>query len=325
MKKILVICGPTTTGKTDQAIRLAKKFNGELVSCDSRQVYIGLDIGTGKMPSIDISYQSSAIRIKKEKRYWEIDGVKIWMYDVADPDIQYSVYDYVKDAEKIIEDIIKRGKLPIIVGGTGLYLKGLLEGFPDMGIPVNEVLREELEKLTLPELQDRLKSVSIDRWNKLNNSDRQNPRRLLRSIEIILMNGYVDKVKSKKSKVKNYEILNIGLTAPREVLCKKVDLRVLSRIKEGMINETKELYEKGLSLERMRSLGLEYGCLADFLEGKIRDKEELIKILQGKIHAYVRRQLTWFRKTKEIEWFDVSDKTFVEKLEKKVIKWYDTK
>src|SRR3989344_4156454 len=119
MNRVLVILGPTSTGKTDVALQLASKFHGEIVSCDSRQVYIGLDIGTGKMPSVEARDKRQEARIIKKQKHWEVDGIKIWMYDVIDPSVQYSVYDYVRNAEKIIEDIITRDKLPIIVGGTG--------------------------------------------------------------------------------------------------------------------------------------------------------------------------------------------------------------
>lgn len=329
MKKILVMLGPTATGKTDQALILAKRFNGELVSCDSRQVYVGLDIGTGKYPNGKWTIENG--QLKKRQRFWEIDGVKIWMYDVCDPKIQYTVFDYVKDAEKIIEDIIKRDKLPIIVGGTGLYLKGLLEGFFNMTIPVDKEFRKVLEKLDKSKLQKRLQKISLAKWSSLNESDRQNPRRLIRAIELISSSlrgakqrSNLDEKLPRPLGIHN-DVFKLGLTALREVLYKKVDLRVLTRIGDGMIDEAIKLHNKGLTFESMRRFGLEYGCLADFLEDKIKSREELIKILQGKIHAYVRRQLTWFKKMEKIEWFDVSDKSFPIELEKKVSKWYYSK
>src|SRR3989338_8125799 len=129
MKKLLVILGPTATGKTDLAINLAKKFNGELIACDSRQVYKGLDIGTGKYPA---QYK----KLKKGEGFWEIDGIKIWMYDKVFLNIQYTVFDYVKDAEIVIKDILDRGKLPIVVGGTGLYLRALSEELHNLSVPI---------------------------------------------------------------------------------------------------------------------------------------------------------------------------------------------
>lgn len=314
MKHILVILGPTATGKTDLALDLAKKFNGEIVSCDSRQVYKGLDIGTGKMPG-------GEAEVKKGSGFWEINGICVWMYDVADPKLQFTVKDYVDQAAEIIEDISNRGKLPVIVGGTGLYLKALLEGLPNLDIPVDFKLREELEKLSLEELQEKLKSLSPAKWEGLNDSDKKNPRRLLRSIELIMMNPYSNKFQISNLKTQNYNILKIGLIAPRQVLNQRIDLRLASRIEQGLIEEAIILQGKGLSLERMRQLGLEYGVLADLLDGRI-NREQLIMTLSTKIHQYAKRQMTWFKKEKDINWFDISQKGWEQKMEKMFAVWY---
>lgn len=308
-KKLLVILGPTSAGKTDVALVLAKKFNGELISCDSRQVYKDLDLGTGKLPGGKVSLQ-------KRNNFWILDGVKVWMYDVANPKRQYSVFKYITKANKILVKIENQGKLPIIVGGTGLYLKGLLYGFSNLGVPVNEKLRKKLEKLSLEELQKRLQKLSPERWKMMNSSDRQNPRRLIRAIEVGMYKG-----KKINSRIKKFDVLKIGLTASREILYKRIDERVISRIKAGMIEETKNLNRNGLPLKKMRQLGLEYAVLADFLQKKIT-KEELVKILQGKIHAYARRQETWFKKEKKVNWFNITSKDFKKKVENLVAKWY---
>lgn len=308
MEKLLIILGPTATEKTDLALSLAKKFNGELVSCDSRQVYKGLDIGTGKLPS-----KSKKLKVKRQKYCWEIDGVKVWMYDVADPREQYTVYDYVQDANKVIAEIQKRKKLPIVVGGSGLYLKAIIEGLPNLAIPINKKLRQQLEKLSLVDLQKKLQQSEPERWEKMNYSDRQNRRRLIRAIELVGVKPIIKKMQS-------FNVLKIGLTAPRDVLYKRADEAVLTRIKQGMVEEAKKLHEQGLSLKRMRSLGLEYGVLADYIDGKIKDK--LVLSLQGKIHGFLRRQLTWFKKEKDIIWFDISKKNFPLNLEKTITKWY---
>lgn len=321
--KILVILGPTATGKTDLALNLAKKFSGELVSCDSRQVYRGLDIGTGKLPS-----QKS--KVKRQKYCWEIDGINIWMYDVVDASKQYSVVDYVKDAERAIKEIRGRGKLPIIVGGTGLYLKALLYGLPNLAIPIDKKLRKKLEKLSLNKLQEKLQELSQDRWQSLNESDKQNPRRLIRQIEISFTSEEslpFDFVQGERVTIRDglsfkYDVLKIGLTASRNILYKRSDERVIARIKQGMINEAEGMQKRGLSLKRMKSLGLEYGVLADYLDGKIKNTNELIKIMQGKIHGFIRRQLTWFKKEKNVYWFDITEKNFPLDVEKTVTKWY---
>ena len=322
MKKILVILGPTATGKTDVALFLADKFNGELVACDSRQVYVGLDVGTGKLPSGRWKVDDG--RLKKGKGYWEIDGGKVWMYDVVNIDRQYTVGDYVKDASKVIDEIVVRGRLPIIVGGTGLYLRALLEGLDNLQKPVDPDLRGKLGKLTLPQLQKKLQELSPKRWQNLNNSDRNNPRRLLRSIELLSMNPYIGTQKHYQGLVKKFDVIKIGLTAPRQELYKKVDSRILKRLSEGMLGEAEDLFKKDLTIEKMKSLGLEYGVLADFLVGEIKTQTELTSILKGKIHGYVRRQLTWFKKEKDVLWFDITDKNMSLKIAKTVHKWYDT-
>ncbi|KKR23775.1 MAG: tRNA dimethylallyltransferase [Candidatus Daviesbacteria bacterium GW2011_GWB1_39_5] len=289
--RLVVILGPTSTGKTDLALNLAKKFNGELLSC------------------LNIKYQIS--NIKKRKAHWEIEGVKISMYDVADPKKQYTVYDFIKDATPIIDDILKRGKLPIIVGGTGLYLKALLEGIPNLGIPVSEKLRMQLQKLSKDELQGKLQQIAPDRWERMNYSDRQNPRRLIRAIEIVIQLT-VNKLRTQDDKGRSQNdtyVLKIGLTAPRDILYQRIDKRVIIRVNQGMIDEAQQLHKRGLSLKRMRQLGLEYGVLADFLEGKI--------------HGFARRQLTWFKKEKNVSWVDTEGRNYFQKVENLICKWYD--
>ena len=320
MNKLLTILGPTATGKTDLAIDLAKKFNGELISADSRQVYIGLDIGTGKMPG-NGQLRIDNGQLKKGKGFWKIGGIKIWMYDVVNPQKQYNVARFVRDAQKVIEDVIKRGKLPILVGGTGLYIKALIEGIPTLAIPFDAKLRSKLTTFSLDKLQEKLHKLSIAKWQSLNESDRKNPRRLVRAIEIITMQPHKKNV---NLKLVSYNILKVGLTAKREVLYQRIDEKVVSRIKQGMIDEAGKLYSQGLTLKRMKQLGLEYGVLADYLKGKIQTIDELIKILQGRIHAFVRRQLTWFKKEKNVNWFDITNLDYSNKIEKLVRSWYDS-
>lgn len=332
MNKILIIIGPTATGKTSLAINLAKKFSSkgrpafgwdaEIISCDSRQVYIGLDIGTGKMPKqVEDPRQRVRHDIKKGKGFWQINGIKVWMYDVVTPDQQYTVADYVSRAEPIISDILERGKLPIIVGGTGLYLTGLLEGIPNLEVPLNHQLRRELNNLTKLELQLKLQTLAPKTWESMNNSDRENPRRLLRAIELASMYPYKNKSPNRKSQ--QYNILKVGLTASREVLYKNVDLSITSRLDKGMIEEVISL-KNTVGFERLKSLGLEYRVIIDYLEGKINHKLALITNMQNKTHNYVKRQLTWFKQEKNVQWFDITDKSCSKKVENLVTKWYDS-
>lgn len=315
MKKLLVILGPTATGKTDLGISLAKKFKGELVACDSRQVYRGLDIGTGKLPG-------EAKSVEKGDGYWAVDGVIIWLYDVVNPKNQYSLFNYVDDATRVIDDITENHKLPIIVGGTGLYLRGVVDGLTDIGIPIDYGLREELGELSIKELQEKLNTLSPTTFKTLNNSEKNNKRRLIRKIEQVSMYGYTNKSQKSKVKSQNYDVLKIGLTAPRSYLNQLIDQRVISRIKLGMIDEAINLESGGVSTERMKQLGLEYGVLANYMENKIT-RDQLVKLLQIKIHQYAKRQITWFKKEKDVEWFDITEKDWIKRVEKTVSNWYN--
>lgn len=314
MNKILVILGTTSTGKTDLALKLARRFNGEIIAADSRQVYKGLDLGSGKMPGVKIP-------VKKSHGFWEISGIKVWMYDVSSANKQYSVFDYVNDANKALTKIYSRGKLPIIVGGGGFYIKALLEGLPNLEVPRNLKLRKELEKLSLMDLQKKIQHLDPKKWEAMNYSDKHNPRRLIRAIEVAVKGKKVRK-NSRPQHILKTNMLKIGLKCSRDLLYKRIDERIISRLNEGMIEEALRLYKKGLSLKRMKQLGLEYGVLADYLQGKIPGREQLINILSGKIHDYARRQITWFNRERSIYWYDITQKKWGEKVESRVNSWY---
>lgn len=312
-RKVLVILGPTAVGKSDLAIVLAKKFNGELVACDSRQIYKGLDIGTGK----EIS---GKYKVVKGEGFWEVNGIKIWMYDLRLPQEQFNLKGYIDRASLVVEDILNRGKLPIIVGGTGLYLKGLLGGL-GLEVEKDKDLREELEKLSAEELQGKLKMLSPTDLEKMNLSDRWNKRRLIRKIEQF-MYGYVDTQNQEpKSKSQNWDVLKIGLTAPRPFINGKIDSRLDARFNQGLITEGERLLENGVSLKRFKELGLEYGVLADYFEGRI-SKDGILERLKLKNHQYAKRQMTWFKKEMGINWFDITEKELGD-VERLVIEWYD--
>lgn len=317
MKKLLIITGPTATGKTDLALKFARQLSGELISCDSRQVYKNLDIGTGKMPG-------SFARVKKGNGFWEINGIKVWMYDIVDPKLQYDVKQYLKDATIILNKIIDSEKLPIIVGGTGLYLKALEYGIPNLSIPIDENLRKQVSALSLQQLQEKLKDLSQKRWSNLNQSDCQNKRRLVRVIELELMYPYKNTILGRIKLQNNFDILKIGLTCPRTELGARIHKRMLSRLEQGMINEAKKVRKRGLTIKRMKELGLEYRLLAEYLEGNISG-DQLITQLDIKIGQYAKRQITWFKKDKKINWFDISKNGWQNKVEKKVLDWYNGK
>ncbi len=249
-----------------------------------------------------------------------MDGVKVWMYDMVSPDKQYTVADYVKGANRVIERIHKKSKLPIIVGGTGLYLKALLDGLESLSIPMDQKLRTELQILDLKHLQERLQQLSKERWDQLNDSDKKNTRRLVRAIELSI-NENKRSIKSNQQR-QDWDILKIGLTAPRESLYKNSDLRVLSWLRQGIIREVQNLMNKEIPFEKFLQLGLEYKIIAKYLNGQIR-QDELVAKIQYSLHSYIRRQQTWFKKEKDVFWFDVIRSGFTKKIEKLVSKWYD--
>jgi len=290
--KILVILGPTAVGKSQLAVKLAKKLNGEIISADSRQVYKGLDLGTGKIT-------------KKEKQ-----GIPHHLLDVASPKRKFTVAQYKKLADQKIEEIIKKGKLPIIVGGTGFYIKAVVDNLTFPEVKPNPKLRNKLIKLSPQKLFQMLKKLDPERAKTI---EAKNPRRLIRAIEIAKSLGRVPKLKAKPK----YEAIQIGLTMPAKKLKEKINKRLLERIKKGMIAEAKRLHQQGLSYKRMMELGLEYKYLALYLQKKI-SKEEMINKLKRAIWDFVRRQKVWWKKDKRIKWFNVSQSQITQLILKSV-------
>src|SRR3989344_6082991 len=319
MTRIMIICGPTATGKTKLALALARKFNGELISGDSRQVYKGMDIGTGKDLSGKFPISNLQFPIKyKEKQYdlvtYSIDDIPLWLYDVVNPDEEFSVAPYQRLAKAAIEDIRKRGKLPIIVGGTGLYIKSLIEPMETISIPPNKKLRKELNRLSLVNLQKRVYQQAPSVWDSMNVSDRQNPRRLIRKFEIS------QQEKNYITSNNTYDYLMIGLRVPFPILYERIDRRVDERVKQGILEEIKGLLAKGYSwdLPAMNALGYKEW------KGSFDKQQEVIQRWKFHEHAYARRQMTWFRKMKNIEWFDITGAGHQKEVEDKVQRWYTT-
>lgn len=286
--RVLVILGPTATGKSALAVKLAKKYNGEIISADSRQVYKGLDIGTGKIT-------------KKEMM-----GIPHHMLDVISPKKIFSVTDWKEQSEKIIKNILNKEKLPIICGGTGFYIQSIVDGIVLPEVKPNKELRKKLEKKSLIELTSILKKLDP---NRLKTIDAKNKVRLIRAIEIAESLGSVPKIKKVKPE---YEIIQIGLDMNDAELKNRIHDRLIARIKKGMINEAVKLQKNGLSFKRMRMLGLEYKSLADLLENELT-KEEFIKKLEIEIWHYAKRQMTWFKRDKKIKWFEGTQMAEIQK------------
>lgn len=288
MEKILVILGPTATGKSDLAVQIAKKYNGEIISADSRQVYRGLNIGTGKIT-------------KKEML-----GIPHYMINVTTAKKVFSVSNWQKQTKTIIKDIVSRGKLPIICGGTGFYIQSIVDDIVLPEVPPNKKLRKKLDGKSLAELQTILMKLDPER---LKNVDTKNPVRLIRAIEIATELGSVPKIKKNKSQ---YEFLQIGLTLPDDELKTRIHNRLISRVKGGMVKEAQNLHQKGLSWKKMWALGLEYRYMALYLQDKLTKKEFLEK-LETEIWHYAKRQITWFKRDKKIKWHNPRNMKNIEK------------
>ena len=271
-KKIIVILGPTASGKTKLAVELAEKFNGEIVSADSRQVYRGMDIGTGK----DLAEYS----------------VPYHLIDVASPKSQFDLAQYQKMAFRAIDDILKRGKLPILVGGSGLYLQAVVDNYKLSEAKQDAELRKKLEKLNAVELLNKLKKLSPKIAAKINQSDKNNKRRLIRYLEIL---GQDKNFKSRAGKRK-YDALLIVVKYPGEILKQRIFKRLLERLKEqNMIGEVEKLRERGLSWKKLEEFGLEYKFISQYLQGKLK-YEEMVEQLNRAIYQFSKRQLTWFKR-----------------------------
>jgi tRNA dimethylallyltransferase len=318
MKTSLIICGPTATGKTKLAVKLAKLLEGEIVSADSRQAYKGMDIGTGKDidQNSEIKKQTSIIQLKNseiEIGFREKEGIPVWLVDMVKPDYNFNVSDYTKCARIVVEDISSRGKLPIIVGGTGLYIKALLETLDLIGIGQNNLLRKKIEKQTVEKLQKYLLESDATRFEKMNQSDQKNPRRLIRAIEIAEFMKHNHRLKKELPVIS--DSLNIGLTAPIDQLKKNIEMRVHQRMQDGLVEEVTQLINAGYdwSLSSMSATG--YQVWRKYFEEK-KPLETIIKDIIQIEFQYAKRQLTWFKKMKNIRWFDVSTVGHQEKIVK---------
>ncbi len=319
MRKLLVICGQTATGKTSLALKLAKKFNGEIISADSRQVYRGMDIGTGK----DLP-KGAKIKYPWFSKYgfYEIEGARIWGYDLADPRRDFSVARYIKFADKIINDIEGRKKLPILVGGTGLYIKGVIDRIPTASVPQNRSLREKLSKKTAEELYEMLSQMDAIKAASLNSSDKKNPRRLMRAIEVAQWDLQHGGHLTPDSRFRiSGSVLFVGLTAPKDFLEKMIETRVKERMKMGIKDEIRKLLRMGVAWEDQSMVAMGYGQWRDFFEGGVGEEE----VVAGWVRAeknYAKRQITWFKKDKRIEWFDITSADYPKNVEKLAEKWY---
>ena len=279
--KLIAIVGPTASGKSELGVAIARSFNGEIISADSRQVYRGLNIGTGKIT-------------KQEMR-----GVHHHLINVADPRKRYSVVEFVASAERIVRDISGRDKIPIIVGGTGFWIDALVSGAPFPGVAPNAKLRTQLSKKSAGELFRMLKKLDPRRARTI---EAKNPHRLIRAIEIARAIGRVPPLKKANPR---YDILWLGVTRTPTELNERIRARLTRHLKAGMIAEARKLRLGGLAWKRFDELGLEYRLLARHIKGEL-SRSKLIQNLERAILDYARRQMVWFRKNPAIHWIGSS-------------------
>jgi len=292
--KIIAIVGPTSSGKSELAVQVAKKVNGEIISCDSRQVYTGMDIGTGK---IEGTWKKSNFVYK---------GIIHHCIDYIDPKKQYSVSLFQKDAQKALQEIYKRGHVPILCGGTGQWIDSALQNQKLPEVKPNAKLRKELEKHSIGELFEQLKRLDPERAAVI---DVHNPRRLIRALEIVITTGKPVPPLQPINYNLQPHILWLALYPGQDELYKKIDLRLKERIKQGMIKEVQKLHAQGLPWKRLEDFGLEYKYISLFLQKKL-SKEEMTEQLLFAIKHYAKRQMTWFRKNDGIVWLQDAKAAF---------------
>ena len=280
MHKLVVILGTNASGKSDLGIRLARHFGGEIVSADSRQVYRGLDLGSGK-----ITPAQAAI-------------VKHHLIDVAEVNEYYSLAQYQRAAYAAIDSIANTGKLPFLVGGSGLYIRAIVEGYQLLDVPPNHPLRTELESLPLPQLVARLEQSDPAAALRI---DQSNRRRLIRAIEISSA-GYANSAAHQNAP--RYECLQLGLTWPREILVERIEARLRERLAHGMITEVAELRSRSVSDLRLDKLGLEYRYITRYLRRELPTLDDLHSQLGIAIRQFAKEQLTWFKRDQRITWLN---------------------
>ena len=338
--KLLIIVGPTSSGKSELAVRLAKRFNGEIISADSRQIYKGMDLGTGKIEGRWISYKPN----KSNESYtnylaYVYKTVPHHLIDIVNPRRQYSAAIFQRKAKKIIADITKRGKLPILCGGTMHWIDAVAYGQHLPDVKPNLKLRAKLEKISTPGLFARISRLDPVRAK---NIDRHNRRRLIRALEIILTTGKPVPPRSVilsepgglegESKNSLNQVLWLGIKIPQADLYKKIDKRLKQRLKAGMIEEVRNLHSAtfkaglpkrqgrvrggyDLSWKRLEQFGLEYRFISQYLQNKI-SYDAMVSQLSFAIKHYSKRQITWWKRNKNIKWISNPAKPPIQEIKK---------
>lgn len=321
MNKLLIICGPTATGKTALGLKIAKQFNGEIISADSRQVYKGMDIGTGKDLPKNVKWQNSNVKWSGKKvGFHTVNDTKMWGYDVVKPHESFNVSHYIEITRNILGSVWNRGKLPIVVGGTGLYIDSLLNPPETATVKPNRLLRKKLVNYPINKLQHILEELNPTRFNQMNSSDQNNPRRLVRAIEI---------ARAGKTKINNHqkikplqaETLWIGLTLPRATLNQQIKQRVGERLSQGMEKEVESLTRLYPDWKYPALSATGYQEVRAHLSRKMT-KQEAAKTWVMREQQYARRQITWFKKNPNIYWLPADSPALEKTVVEMVKNWY---
>lgn len=295
LPKVLVIVGLTASGKTKLAVALARRFDGEIIAADSRQVYRGMDIGTGK------DLDAYGIKTKSAKRKVQNNRVAYHLIDVASPRGQFTVARYQQLAYRRIEDILRRGKLPIICGGTGLYVDAVVKGYrlPELRIANYELrkIRQRMRRFTMAQLLTRLKRVDPETFRAI---DQKNRRRIERALEIYYSTGNPKSAQLVMT-LPPYDFLLLGVNVPRRVLHQRIARRLRFRLRSGLLPEVRRLHRMGVSWRRLDAFGLEYQWVSRYLRGKMNRLTMETQLLRD-IKRFARRQMTWFRRNRNIVW-----------------------
>ena len=294
---IVTILGPTATGKTALAANIAHRLGGEIISADSRQIYRGMDIGTGK-----------------DLDEYEIDGeiVPFHLIDIADAGSRYNLFEYQRDFTAVLADLRSRGKLPVLCGGSGLYIEAILDRYKMVEVPVNSALRKKLENKDIGQLETILRSYPEHHMH--NKTDLDTPQRAIRAIEIA---EYYSKHGGRDSSVPPLNPVIIGIAIDRDTRRKRITDRLHARLKEGMIDEVRGLLDSGIKPEDLIYYGLEYRYITLYLTGQM-EYPDMVSSLETAIHQFAKRQMTWFRGMErrgfKIHWIN-GDKKLPERIE----------
>ena len=294
MNKLVVILGPTAVGKTKFAVQLANQFNGEIISADSRQVYKQMTIGTGK----DL-----------EEYNIDTSHIPYHLIDILEPSEEYNLYKFKNDFNICFKNILDKNKLPFLVGGTGLYIHSVLKNYDLKDVDFNSTRSIFLSTLSDSELGKILSELNPNLHNTTDLIDRN------RIIKAILI------AETKSNQVENnikFDPLVLGISEEREIIKNRITTRLKSRLKNGMIEEVESLVANGISFEQLDFFGLEYRYISNYLKGEI-NYNDMYQKLNSSIHKFAKRQMTWFRKDKNIEWFDVDNKSDIEEICKSIV------